>query len=177
MAKTVKDLLAEANTTVPKLSPAEAAEKIRSGDVMVVDVRDPHEARQSGKIKGRGACWSSGLTPRANFTTPLSTKTRRSSCTAARVVGRRWPGKRFRTWGTRQCSTLAGSRILPRRASTLSPRKASGGPPQGVPGTLERDLRRCLGISLGAISQLDADRESPGSWTNRGRRLRTYLRL
>jgi rhodanese-related sulfurtransferase len=52
MAKTVKDLLAEANTTVPKLSPAEAAEKIRSGDVMVVDVRDPHEVQQSGKIKG-----------------------------------------------------------------------------------------------------------------------------
>ena len=52
MAKTVKDLLAEANTTIPKLSPAEAAEKIRSGDVMVVDVRDPHEVQQSGKIKG-----------------------------------------------------------------------------------------------------------------------------
>src|SRR5829696_4572462 len=51
MAKTVKDLLAEANTTVPKLSSAEAAEKIRSGDVMVVDVRDPHEVQQSGKIK------------------------------------------------------------------------------------------------------------------------------
>src|SRR3954469_16944262 len=52
MAKSVKDLLAEANTTVPKLSPAEAAEKIRSGDVLVVDVRDPSEAQQSGKIKG-----------------------------------------------------------------------------------------------------------------------------
>ena len=35
MAKTVKDLLAEANMSVQKLSPAEAAEKIRSGDVMV----------------------------------------------------------------------------------------------------------------------------------------------
>ena len=52
MAKTVKDLLAEANMSVQKLSPAEAAEKIRSGDVMVVDVRDPHEVQQSGKIKG-----------------------------------------------------------------------------------------------------------------------------
>ena len=60
---------------------------------------------------------------RANFTTPLSRKTRRSSCTAGRVVGRRWPGKRFRTWGTRQCSTWAGSTSLPRLASILSPRK------------------------------------------------------
>ena len=133
MAKTVKDLLAEANTTVPKLSPAEAAEKIRSGDVMVVDVRDPHEVQQSGKIKGavnvsRGMLEFRADPERANFTTPLSRRTRRSSCTAARVVGRRWPGKRFRTWGTRQCSTLAGSRILPRRASILSPRKAASRP-------------------------------------------------
>jgi rhodanese-related sulfurtransferase len=52
MAKNVKDLLAEANSVVPKLSPAEAAEKIRSGDVLVVDVRDPTEVQQSGKIKG-----------------------------------------------------------------------------------------------------------------------------
>ena len=51
MAKTVKDLLAEANTTVPKLSPAEAAEKIRSGDVMVVDVRDPHEVSRAERSK------------------------------------------------------------------------------------------------------------------------------
>jgi rhodanese-related sulfurtransferase len=52
MAKNVKDMLAEANSVVPKLSPAEAVEKIRSGDVLVVDVRDPTEVQQSGKIKG-----------------------------------------------------------------------------------------------------------------------------
>ncbi|ANY78080.1 rhodanese [Microvirga ossetica] len=52
MAKNVKDMLAEANSTVPKLSPAEAAEKMRSGDVLIVDVRDPTEVQQSGKIKG-----------------------------------------------------------------------------------------------------------------------------
>jgi rhodanese-related sulfurtransferase len=50
--KNVKDLLAEANAAVPKLSPAEAGEKIRSGDVMVLDVRDAAEVQQSGKIKG-----------------------------------------------------------------------------------------------------------------------------
>ena len=52
MAKSVKDLLAEANAAVPRLSPSEAAEKIRSGNVLVVDVRDPHEVQQSGKIRG-----------------------------------------------------------------------------------------------------------------------------
>jgi rhodanese-related sulfurtransferase len=52
MAKNVKDLLAVANSTVPKLSPTEAAEKMRSGDVLVVDVRDPTEVQQTGRIKG-----------------------------------------------------------------------------------------------------------------------------
>jgi rhodanese-related sulfurtransferase len=52
MPKNVKDLLAEANATVPTLSAAEAAEKIRSGSVLVVDVRDQHEVQQSGKVKG-----------------------------------------------------------------------------------------------------------------------------
>jgi rhodanese-related sulfurtransferase len=52
MAKNVKDMLAEANSSVPKLSPAEAAEKMRSEAVLVVDVRDPTEVQQSGRIKG-----------------------------------------------------------------------------------------------------------------------------
>ncbi len=52
MAKNVKDLLAEANSAVPKLSPTEAAEKMRSGDVLIVDVRDPTEVLQTGKLKG-----------------------------------------------------------------------------------------------------------------------------
>lgn len=52
MAKSVKDLLAEANSAVPRLSPAEVAEKIRSGDVLIVDVRDPTEVQQTGKLKG-----------------------------------------------------------------------------------------------------------------------------
>src|SRR5919106_6681978 len=52
MAKNVKDLLSEANSSVPKLSPSEAAEKMRLGDVLVVDVRDPTEVQQSGRLKG-----------------------------------------------------------------------------------------------------------------------------
>jgi rhodanese-related sulfurtransferase len=52
MTKNVKDMLAEANAAVPKLSPIEAAEKIRSDDVLVVDVRDAAEVQQTGKIRG-----------------------------------------------------------------------------------------------------------------------------
>lgn len=52
MAKNVKGLLAEANAVVPELSPTEAAEKIRSGNVLVVDVRDPTEVQESGRLKG-----------------------------------------------------------------------------------------------------------------------------
>ena len=52
MPKNGKDLLAEANSAVPKLSPEEAAERMRSGDVLVVDVRDPTEVQQTGRIKG-----------------------------------------------------------------------------------------------------------------------------
>jgi predicted sulfurtransferase len=53
MAKNVKDLLAEANSAVPKLSPDEAAEKMKSGDVLIVDVRDPTEVSRPAGSKGR----------------------------------------------------------------------------------------------------------------------------
>ena len=52
MPTNVKALLAEANAEVARLSPAQAAEKIKSGDVLVVDVRDPPESLQTGKISG-----------------------------------------------------------------------------------------------------------------------------
>jgi rhodanese-related sulfurtransferase len=48
----VKELLAEANAAVRKLAPAEAAEKIKAGNVLIVDVRDAGEVQQSGKIQG-----------------------------------------------------------------------------------------------------------------------------
>jgi len=48
----VKDMLAAANAAVPKLSPAEAAEKMRSQDVLVVDVRDANEVQQTGRLQG-----------------------------------------------------------------------------------------------------------------------------
>ena len=52
MTKTVKDMLSEANAAVQKLSPAEAAERMEAGGVLVVDVRDPTEVQQTGRIRG-----------------------------------------------------------------------------------------------------------------------------
>ncbi|MXQ11756.1 rhodanese-like domain-containing protein [Microvirga makkahensis] len=52
MPKSVKDFLEEANSAVPRLSPAEAREKMQSGNTLVVDVRDPTEVQQTGRLKG-----------------------------------------------------------------------------------------------------------------------------
>jgi rhodanese-related sulfurtransferase len=52
MPKTSKDMLAQANATVPKLSPAEAVVRIAKGDGLVLDVRDGTELQASGKIAG-----------------------------------------------------------------------------------------------------------------------------
>lgn len=51
MGKSVKDLVAAANTVVPSISPQEAREKIDEG-ALVVDVRDVAEVEQSGKVAG-----------------------------------------------------------------------------------------------------------------------------
>jgi len=70
MTKSVKDMLAEANAAVPKLSAAEAAEKMHSDDVLIVDVRDPSEVQQSGKIKGAVNVSRGMLEFRADADTP-----------------------------------------------------------------------------------------------------------
>lgn len=51
MSTSVKELLAEANAAVRKLSPAEALEMMKSDSVLVVDVRDPSETQQTGKLR------------------------------------------------------------------------------------------------------------------------------
>ena len=50
MPSSVKEMLAEANAAVPRLSPAET--RARMGDALILDVRDPSEVQASGKIKG-----------------------------------------------------------------------------------------------------------------------------
>ncbi|WP_029032394.1 rhodanese-like domain-containing protein [Salinarimonas rosea] len=52
MPTSVADMLASANSSVPKLSPEETAEKMRGDGVLVVDVRDPSEIEKTGKIRG-----------------------------------------------------------------------------------------------------------------------------
>jgi rhodanese-related sulfurtransferase len=52
MPSSVKELLAEANAAVPRVSPAEARALIGRDNVLIVDVRDPSEVQVSDKIKG-----------------------------------------------------------------------------------------------------------------------------
>src|SRR5258708_15095155 len=52
MATSVKQLREEANAVVPRVTPAQAREMIAKGDTLVVDVRDPPEVEQSGKVAG-----------------------------------------------------------------------------------------------------------------------------
>lgn len=70
MAVGVKELMAEANAAVRKLSPAEAADMMKGGNVLIVDVRDPPEVQQSGKIKGAVAVSRGMLEFRADPDTP-----------------------------------------------------------------------------------------------------------
>jgi rhodanese-related sulfurtransferase len=46
------DMLAEANAAVPKISPAEAMAMMKDGNVLIIDVRDPPEVQNSGKVAG-----------------------------------------------------------------------------------------------------------------------------
>ena len=70
MPTSVKELLAEANASVAKLSPAEALEKMKSSNVLVVDVRDPPEVQQSGKLRGAVAVSRGMLEFRADAEMP-----------------------------------------------------------------------------------------------------------
>lgn len=51
MPTSVKELLASANQSVPRIAPAEA-QKMLKGGALLVDVRDALELQQGGKIKG-----------------------------------------------------------------------------------------------------------------------------
>src|SRR5256714_8519748 len=51
MPSSVKEMLAEANAAVPRLSPADTRTKMGAANVLVLDVRDPPEVQSSGKLK------------------------------------------------------------------------------------------------------------------------------
>ena len=52
MATNVKQQMEQANSMVPRISPAELGEMEKRTDVLVVDVRDAPEIEQSGKVAG-----------------------------------------------------------------------------------------------------------------------------
>jgi rhodanese-related sulfurtransferase len=52
MPSSVREMLAEANATVPRLNPVEVRDMIGKGNVLLVDVRDAPELASSGKVKG-----------------------------------------------------------------------------------------------------------------------------
>lgn len=52
MPTSVKEMLAAANATVPRITPAEAKALIAEGGVLVVDIRDTPELQASGKLAG-----------------------------------------------------------------------------------------------------------------------------
>jgi rhodanese-related sulfurtransferase len=52
MPGSLKDMLAAANGSVPRISPAEAAALMGGANVLVVDVREGPELQASGKVKG-----------------------------------------------------------------------------------------------------------------------------
>jgi rhodanese-related sulfurtransferase len=70
MAVNVKDLLDQANATVPKLQPNDVREMIGRPDVVLVDLRDTPEVQQSGKIRNAVHIQRGMLEFRADPTTP-----------------------------------------------------------------------------------------------------------
>ena len=52
MANTVKQMLEAANAAVPKIGTDQAADMIKAGNTLILDVRDAPEVAASGKIAG-----------------------------------------------------------------------------------------------------------------------------
>ena len=52
----IKALLEEANAEIETLSAVEAIKASQSGDIVIVDIRDPREIERDGKIPGAFSC-------------------------------------------------------------------------------------------------------------------------
>ena len=52
----IKAMMDEANAEIETLSATEAIKAAKSGDVVIVDIRDPREIERDGKIPGAFAC-------------------------------------------------------------------------------------------------------------------------
>ena len=70
MATSVKEMMAAANSVVPKITRDEARKLMADGDALVVDVRDAPEVQTSGKVKGAVNVSRGMLEFRADADTP-----------------------------------------------------------------------------------------------------------
>ena len=52
MPTTVNEMFSAARAAVPAITPAEAADLVKTADVLIVDVRDGTEVAATGKVKG-----------------------------------------------------------------------------------------------------------------------------
>src|SRR5258708_12273415 len=52
----IKALINEANAEIEMLSAADAIKAAQSGDVVIVDIRDPREIERDGRIPGAFSC-------------------------------------------------------------------------------------------------------------------------
>ena len=114
MASSVKDMLAAANSAVPRIQPADLRDRMSKGDVVVVDVRDAPELATGGKIKGavhvpRGML-EFRADPESPYHNPALRKRRPPSSIAHQAGARRSPEKAARAWLQirLQCGRLQG---------------------------------------------------------------------
>jgi rhodanese-related sulfurtransferase len=70
MATSVKEMMAAANSAVPKISADEARKMISGQNALVIDVRDAPEVQASGKVKGAVNISRGMLEFRADADTP-----------------------------------------------------------------------------------------------------------
>jgi rhodanese-related sulfurtransferase len=66
----VQEWLATANAVVPRLAPGELKDLLSRPNVVLIDVRDPHEVQQSGKLRGAHNISRGMLEFRADAATP-----------------------------------------------------------------------------------------------------------
>jgi rhodanese-related sulfurtransferase len=70
MATSVKEMMAAANSAVPKISADEARKMIADQNALIIDVRDAPEVQASGKVKGAVNISRGMLEFRADADTP-----------------------------------------------------------------------------------------------------------
>src|ERR1700736_714371 len=129
MASSVKDMLAAANSAVPRIQPADLRDRMSKGDVVVVDVRDAPELATGGKIKGAVHVPRGMLEFRADPESPYHNPALRKEKTAVLYCasgGRSaLAGKSCKSLATNPSTMRAPSRIWRKRVWRQSQLKTS----------------------------------------------------